>query len=109
MNWENVNTFVRDWVEHRGLPADMTGMSLVLVDFQSEEDCGFFYPGRDMVSHKAFSMALAKLARERGARTEHSTIHRDHYRAWLVAEKAEDSAESRDAFIESRYKVLTVR
>ena len=109
MNWENVNTFVRDWVERRGLPADMTGMSLVLVDFQSEEDCGYFYPGRDMVSHKAFSMALAKLARERGARTEHATIHREHYRAWLAAEKAEDTAENRGAFVESRYKVISRR
>ena len=109
MNWENVNTFVRDWVRQRGLPADMTGMSLVLVDFQCEGDCDYFYPGRDMVSHKAFSMALAKLARERGARTEHSAIHRDHYRTWLVAEKADDTAENRDAFIESRYRVLTVQ
>ena len=106
MNWENVNAFVRTWVEQRGLPADMSGMSLVLVDFQNEADCDFFHPGRDMVSHKAFTMALAKLARERGARTEHSVIHQDHYRAWLVAEKLEDSAENRDAFIESRYKVL---
>ncbi len=108
MNWENVNTFVRDWVEQRGLPADMTGMSLVLVDFQNEEDCDYFYPGRDMVSHKAFTMALSKLARERGARTEHATIHREHYRGWLAAEKIEDSAENRGAFVESRYKVISV-
>ena len=51
-------------------------------------------------------MALAKLARGRGARTEHATVRREHYRAWLAAEKMEDSAENRASFIESRYKVL---
>ena len=107
MNWEKVNVFLDAWVARHGLPADMTAMSLVLVDFENETDCDFFYPGRDMVSHKAFSMALAKLARERNARTEHAMIHREHYRAWLAAEKAEDSAENRERFIESRYKVLS--
>ena len=107
MNWEKVSEFVQPWVARHGLPGDMTAMSLVLVDFENEADCEFFYPGRDMVSHKAFTMALAKLARERGARTEHATIHREHYRAWLAAEKAEDSAENRERFIESRYKVLS--
>ena len=106
MNWEKVNEFLDTWVARHGLPADMSAMSLVLVDFESEADCDFFYPGRDMVSHKAFSMALAKLARERNARTEHAMIHREHYRAWLASEKAEDSAENREHFIESRYKVL---
>ena len=107
MNWEKVNEFLDVWVARHGLPADMTAMSLVLVDFENEADCDFFYPGRDMVSHKAFSMALAKLARERNARTEHAMIHREHYRAWLAAEKAEDSAENRERFIASRYKVLS--
>lgn len=106
MNWEKVNEFVDAWVARHGLPADMGAMSLVLVDFANEADCDFFYPGRDVVSHKAFSMALAKLARERGARTEHAMIHREHYRAWRAAENVEDSAENRDRFIESRYKVL---
>ena len=106
MNWENVNSFVRTWAEHRGLPEDMTGMSLVLVDFQSEADCDFFHPGRDLVSHTAFTMALAKVARERNARTEHATIHGEHYRAWLAAEKCDDTAENRGAFIESRYRAL---
>ena len=106
MNWEKVNEFLDAWAVRHGLPADMTAMSLVLVDFENEADCDFFYPGRDMVSHKAFTMALAKLARERSARTEHAMIHREHYRAWLAAEKTEDSAENREHFIESRYKVL---
>ncbi|MEQ1854252.1 MAG: hypothetical protein ABMA01_21990 [Chthoniobacteraceae bacterium] len=106
MNWETVNEFVQAWIAERGLPADMAGMSLVLVDFESEADCEFFYPGRDMLSHKAFTMALAKLARGRGARTEHATVHREHYRAWIAAEKLEDFPESRGLFIESRYKVL---
>ena len=106
MNWEKVNEFVQAWIAEHGLPADMTGMSLVLVDFENEADCDFFHPGRDLVSHKAFTMALAKLARERNARTEHATIHREHFRAWLAAEKVGDSAENRGRFIESRYKVL---
>ncbi|MEO6739163.1 MAG: hypothetical protein ABIP20_02865 [Chthoniobacteraceae bacterium] len=106
MNWQDVNAFVQAWLEQRGLPADMTGMSLVLVDFENESDCDFFHPGRDLLSQKAFTMALSKLARERGARTEHAVIHREHYRAWLAAEKLGDTAENRETFIESRYKVL---
>jgi hypothetical protein len=106
MNWEKVNAFVEGWIAEHGLPVDMAAMSLVLVDFENEADCDFFYPGRDLVSHKAFSMALAKLARDRDARTEHAMIHREHYRAWLAAEKVEDSAANRERFIESRYKVL---
>jgi hypothetical protein len=109
MNWEKVNEFTEAWAADRGLPADMAGMSLVLADFENEADCDFFFPGRDLISHKAFSMALAKLARERGARTEHSMLHREHYRAWLAAEKMEDSNENRAGFIESRYKVLSAK
>jgi hypothetical protein len=108
MNWEKVNEFVDAWVAGHRWPADMAGKALVLVDFASEADCDFFYPGRDMVSHKAFSMALAKLARERNARTEHATIHRGHYHAWLAAEKLEDSPENRDRFIDSRYQILPI-
>src|SRR5437016_6241519 len=67
MNWEKVNGFVQAWVDERGLPTDMAGMSLALVDFENEADCEFFYPGRDMVSHRAFTMALAKIARARQA------------------------------------------
>lgn len=107
MNWEKVSDFLDLWVTRHGLPEDMTAMSLVLVDFQNDADCDFFYPGRTMVSHTAFTMALAKLARERHARTEHAVIHREHYRAWLAAERTEDSAENRERFIESRYKVLS--
>lgn len=105
MNWEKVNEFVLPWATRHGLPQDMAGMSIVLVDFQSELDCAFFYPGRDMVSHKACTMGIAKLARDRGARTLHSTILPEHYRAWLAAAKRVDSEESREEFIESRYKI----
>lgn len=107
MNWEKVHEFVDAWVHDRGLPADMSGKAMILVDFEDEKDCEFFYPGRDMISHKAFTSALAKVARGRKARTEHSTIHREHYSAWLLAEKLEDSVENRARFIESRYQILS--
>lgn len=106
MKWEQLSKFVVSWAAQRGLPADMSGQSLVLVDFKSEEDCGFFYPGRDLISQKAFNIAVAKLARRRHARTEHATITPDHYREWLAAEQAEDCPENRERFIESRYRVL---
>jgi len=34
------------------------------------------------------------------------TIHPEHYRAWLAAEKLEDSGENREQFIERRYRLL---
>ncbi len=108
MNWEKVNEFVEAWAAERALPADLKGRTLTLVDFESEEDCQFFYPGRTLLSQKAFTSALARFARARHARTEHAAITRGHYRLWLVAEKLDDTEENRGRFIESRYKVLTV-
>ena len=106
MKWEQLSKFVEEWAESHGLPEDMGGRSLTLVDFASEADCGFFFQGRDLVSHKAFTLALAKLGRSRNARTEHVTINQDQYRAWLAAEKLEDCEASRGRFIGSRYRLL---
>ena len=106
MKWEAIGEFVRTWAAENGLPEDMSGRVLVLVDFASEEDCGFFYPGRDILSQKAFTMALAKLARMRHARTEHSVVTPEQYRAWLAASQTEDCPENRARFIESRYRHL---
>src|SRR5215467_10724670 len=101
MNFEKVNEFVTAWAEQQGLPPDFTGKTLTLVDFESEEDCAFFYPGRTLLAQKAFTSALSKFARARHARTEHITINRDHYQHWLLAEKQEDSDQNRGRFIES--------
>jgi hypothetical protein len=106
MNWEKVNDFVVTWADQQGLPHEFKGKSLALVDFETEEDCAYFYPGRTLLAQKAFTSALSKFARARHARTEHITITRDHYQHWLLAEKQEDSGENRARFIESRYKVL---
>lgn len=106
MKWEQLSEFVETWAAGRGLPADMGGRALTLVDFASEADCAFFYPDRDLVSQKAFTMALAKFARARHARTEHVTIHPEQYRGWLDSEKLEDAPEHRERFIESRYRLL---
>jgi hypothetical protein len=106
MNWQKVSDFVRAWAAEQALPDDLKGRALTLVDFESEADCEFFYPGRTLLSQKAFTSALAKLARARHARTEHVIINREHYRHWLAAEKADDTEENRNRFIESRYKVL---
>src|ERR1051325_1656538 len=102
MNWEKVNEFVVAWAEQQGLPQDFKGRTLTLVDFEKEEDCAFFYPGRTLLAQKAFTSALSKVARAQHARTEHTTINRGHYEHWLVAEKQEDSEENRARFIESR-------
>ncbi len=106
MNWQKVNEFVEAWAQQQALPENFNGRTLTLVDFESEADCEFFYPGRTVLSQKAFTSALAKFARARHARSEHIIINRGHYEHWLMAEKQEDSQENRTRFIESRYKVL---
>ena len=106
MNWEKVNEFVEAWAKQQALPQDFKGKTLTLVDFESEADCAFFYPGRTGLAQKAFTSALSKFARARHGRTEHITINRGHYEHWLVAEKIEDTEENRGRFIESRYKVI---
>ena len=108
MKWEQLSEFVETWAASRGLPADMGARTLALVEFANEADCSFFYPDRDLVSQKAFTMALSKFARTRNARTEHVTIHPEQYRAWLASEKLEDAPEHRERFIESRYRLLPV-
>lgn len=106
MNWQKVNDFVRAWADEQALPEDLKGRSLMLVDFESEADCEFFYPGRTLLSQRAFTSGLARFARARHARTEHVTINQEHYQHWRAAEHAEDTGENRHRFIESRYKVL---
>ena len=106
MNWEKVNEVVEAWAAQQGLPADFNGRTLTLVDFETEEDCDFFYPGRTLLSQKAFTSALARFERERHAKTEHITINPGHYDHWRVAEKLEDTEENRARFIESRYKII---
>ena len=108
MNWKKVNEFVETWAAERALLTNLRGYTLTLVDFESEADCGFFYPGRTLLAQKAFTSALARYARARQARTEHVTINPDHYRHWLLAERTEDSEENRGRFIESRYQVIAL-
>lgn len=108
MNWQKVNEFVAAWAADHALPEDLNGRTLMVVDFEHEVDCAFFYPRRTLLAQKAFTAALVKFARARQARTERVTITPDHYRHWLVAENAEDTEENRGRFIESRYQVLTL-
>src|SRR5690349_8385476 len=109
MNWQKITEFVEAWAAQHALPLDLKGRTITLVDFESDTDCQFFYPGRTQLAQQAFTSALARFVRARHARTEHVTITPEHYRAWLLAEKAEDTEESRGRFIESRYRVLTLR
>ena len=105
MNWQNINEFVEQWAAQRSLPVDLKGQELLLVDFESEADCQFFYPDRSLLSQQAFTSALARFARGRSARTTHIKITPEHYRGWLLAEKGQDNSETRERFIESRYRL----
>jgi len=109
VNWTKVNEFVEAWAAEQKLPADLKGRTLTLVDFENEEDCQFFYAGRTQLGQTAFTSALARFARARRGRTEHVTITQGHYQAWLAAEKLDDTEENRGRFIESRYKVLSLK
>jgi hypothetical protein len=106
MDWTKVNEFVEAWASERQIPDNLKGKTFTLVDFETEADCLFFYPDRTQHAQRVFTSALARFARARHARTEHHAITPDHYRAWLLAEKVEDSQEMRAGFIESRYQVL---
>jgi hypothetical protein len=107
MKWNDVSAFAVTWAEQHGLPVKLKGQWLELVDFDTEEDCRFFYPERDLLSHRAFLNALARLAQGRGARTRRVRISPDHYRPWLDAEHHEDTRERRSSFIESRYRTMS--
>ena len=95
------------WADQRGLPTQLKGRWLELVDFDTEEDCRFFYPERDLLSHRAFLNAVARLAQGRGARPRHVRISPEHYRVWRDSEQREDTEEGRSSFIESRYRTMS--
>lgn len=107
MNWNDVSLFAATWAQQRALPDKLDGCWLELVDFDTEEDCRFFYPERDLLSHRTFLNAIARLAQRRGARTRHVRISPEHYRLWRTSEQREDTKEERGAYIESRYRVLS--
>lgn len=106
MKWNDVSAFARTWAEQRGLPSKLDGRWLELVDFDNDADCRFFYPERDLLSHRAFLHEAARLAQGRGARTRHVWIHPEHYRLWCDSEHREDSEEARGSYIESRYRLM---
>jgi hypothetical protein len=105
VNWEKVRQFVEAWAAERNWPSDLRGYQLQLVHFEREEDCRFFYPERDLLSHRAFLNALGRFVRERRAKTRRVTITPEHYRVWRVAEKEEDTPENRARYAESRYRL----
>lgn len=106
MNWQNVRQFVESWVTQHELPDDLRGGELDIVHFASEEDCRFFYPDRDLISHEAFLNSLVRWVREHGGRTRRVTLGPDHYRTWLTTESLENSPENRGAYVESRYRLI---
>ena len=107
MNWSEVNAFAADWAVKQRLPDKLAGRWLELVDFDTDEDCQYFYPGRDLLSHRTFLNAVARLAQRRGARTRHVRFSPDHYPLWRESERREDKEEERSDYIESRYRVMS--
>ncbi|HZR21893.1 MAG TPA: hypothetical protein VFE51_31720 [Verrucomicrobiae bacterium] len=100
---------MEEWAVQHGLPTNLRGKQLLLVDFEDDQACAFFYPGRTHFSQNAFLVALAQFVRRRHGRTSRVTITPDQYQAWLLAEKLPDSEETRQKFIESRYRVEALR
>ena len=105
MDWHDLAKFVEAWAAQHALPVNLRGKQFLMVDFEDDNDCAFFYPGRTQFSQHAFTVALAGVVRRRHGRTVRVTITPEQYRAWLLAEKLPDSAENRQSFIESRYRV----
>ena len=106
MNWVEVNAFVEEWAAERQIPPSLQGKTFTLVEFENEKDCQFFYPDRTLHAQQVFTSALTRFVRERHGRTVYRKIIPEHYRAWLLGEKIEDSPQARSRFIESRYQAL---
>jgi hypothetical protein len=109
LNWHDLNEFVERWAVQHELPTNLQGKQLLLVDFENDQACAFFYPGRTHFSQNTFLVALARLVRSRRGRTTRVTVTPEHYQAWLLGEKLSDSDENRQNFIESRYRIEPLR
>ena len=105
MKWNDVSAFAATWAEQHDLPNNLKGQWLELADFDTEEHCRFFYPERDLLSHRTFLNALARIAQGRGARTRHTHINPEHYQLWRASEQRKDNPDARGSYIESRYRV----
>jgi hypothetical protein len=78
MSWQNAKQIAESWAE-KNLPADLNGQVLQLVDFANDAECRRFYTDRDLGFHQMITRALARIARQRGARIAYVVLSERDY------------------------------
>lgn len=105
MAWADAKQIAEGWVSQR-LPQEMHGKSLELVNFETDADAAFFYPGRTAEFQRMINSAIARQARKRKARTMYVKITPQEYHDLREKNGVEDTPEEREAFIEACHRII---
>jgi hypothetical protein len=102
--WKDAKEVAEEWAaEH--LPADLHGRILELVNFETDEDTEFFYPGRREMFHRMITKGISRIARKRGARTMYLRVTPADYLDLCEKDQVKDSPEERTAFITACHRI----
>lgn len=83
------------------------GKIILVPDFESDEDCRFFYSDRAIAFHRMILKAAGRAARTAGSKVVKHVITPKEYRAWLRDNSLADSPEERFRFLEVQTKTAS--
>jgi hypothetical protein len=101
MTWQTAKSVAAQYLRRLALPADLTGATIRLTDYESPEDLAFMKPGEQFTLefHRMVNGALARELRRRGATVTTVKIIMAEYFDWLVAKRLANDPASRAQFI----------
>lgn len=103
--WQDARTIGVQWVVETRAGSNLAGQIILLPDFESDEDCRFFYTDRAIAFHRMVLKAAGRFARTSGYKLVKHIVTQKDYRAWLREKSLTDSPEERLRFIQAQAKI----
>lgn len=104
MTWSETKQIAEKAVEAMGLPADLAGVSITFVDFESERDYEALVAAQErtgtLTFHRMVLQASERLLRKRGATVSKIVLNRAAYEAWLSQHNLPNLNSTRAAFVQ---------
>jgi hypothetical protein len=100
----NARDAADDWVAGARLPPDLSGRTVQLVVFESEEDCRYFYPRRAMKWQQQVNTYISRALRGRKGKIVRVAVTQTGYREWLG--RRGDTLELRREYADRFQKLL---
>jgi glycine/D-amino acid oxidase-like deaminating enzyme len=105
MSWQRAKAVAARWCDEH-LDSELKAKLVQLVSFPDDATCRFFYSDRDAGFHRMITTAIAREARQRGAKTIYVPVTLADFEAWRRRSARADSEQARTEFIESCHRVL---